>query len=64
MVRSHETAPWARPKSPRRFGLFCADWNDCIRAALKWSRRYSPDEFVITKFEEILEKPEKQLKNM
>ena len=64
MVRSLEKASWARPTSPRRFGLFCADWNDCVRAALKWSRKYSSERFIIVKYEEILSKPEKYLKKL
>jgi hypothetical protein len=61
MVLSKLKAHWARAKNPRRFGLFCNEWMDYVQAALKFAKYYSPDRFLIIKYEQILLEPERRL---
>ena len=61
VVRSLMKVPWAEPGNPRRFGLFCMEWNQYAILARKYGRKFSANQLKIVKYEDILSAPEKKM---
>ncbi|MCF8075846.1 MAG: sulfotransferase, partial [Desulfotignum sp.] len=52
---------WAEPGNPRRFGLFCSEWNASARMAQTYLKTLPASRFYLVKYEDILRRPEKTL---
>ena len=64
VVRSLLEAPWALPKNPRRFRLFCIRWNDAAEQTLYYQRTLTPHRFMTVKFEDILRQPRPEVEKI
>ncbi|MBM9538528.1 sulfotransferase [Desulfobulbus alkaliphilus] len=62
VVHSLLKVPWAEPNNPRRFGLFCAEWNEYARMALHYKMNIPATQFILVRYEDILRTPEASLK--
>ncbi len=62
VVRSLLKVKWAEPNNPRRFGLFCAQWNHFAKITKQYMQSYSADQFLVLKYEEIVESPTESLR--
>lgn len=61
VVRSLLKVKWAEPENPRRFWLFCMQWNDLTRLALQYFQTMAQEQFHLVKYEEILTQPEREI---
>ena len=52
---------WAEPGNPRRFGLFCSEWNAFARMARTYLKTLPASRFYLVKYEDMLLRPEKKL---
>jgi hypothetical protein len=62
VVLSLLKVPWAEPDNPRRFGLFCTEWNEHARMALDYQKSLPSSQFCLVRYEDILREPESNLK--
>jgi len=63
-VRSLLRTHWAQPNNPRRFGLLCCQWNDWVQLALNYSKKFSSQQYILVKYEDIVRDPENQLRQI
>lgn len=61
VVRSLLKVKWAEPDNPRRFWIFCMEWNDLTKLSLRYKKKMSSDRFYLVKYEDIILYPEKEL---
>jgi hypothetical protein len=61
VVLSLMKVAWAEPGNPRRFGLFCSEWNHFARMTQKYLKTLPASRFHLVKYEDILCRPEKKL---
>jgi len=62
VVRSLMNVVWAEPNNPRRFGLFCTQWNHFAKITKQYTQCFSKEQFLVLKYEEIVESPAKSLR--
>jgi len=61
VVRSLLNVKWAEPNNPRRFGLFCTQWNHFAKITKQYTQAFSKEQFFVAKYEKIIESPEESL---
>jgi hypothetical protein len=61
VVLSLMKVAWAEPGNPRRFGLFCSEWNHFARMAHNYLKTLPASRFHLIKYEELLRQREKKL---
>lgn len=61
VVRSLLEVGWAEPGNPRRFWLFCMQWEQSMRLSLKFNDKFSSESFFMVKYEDIILQPELEI---
>lgn len=61
VVRSLKKVPWAEPANPRRLNIFCMEWVDYAKLALRYQKQFTKDQFLLVKYENILCSPNHEL---
>jgi|GEM_PF-1223386 len=62
VVRSLLNVEWAEPNNPRRFGLFCTQWNHYANITRQYTQNLPKEQFLVLKYEEIVESPANSLR--
>lgn len=64
VVRSLLKVAWAEPGNPRRFGLFCIEWNRYVDLVRKYRQEFSSTQLFVIKYEDILRQPEDKIREI
>ncbi len=64
VVRSLINVPWAEPENPRRFWLFCHEWNESVRAYEREAATQNAHLLHLTFYEDLVLNPEQELRKI